>query len=72
MSILAEILSSRGKAEIFRLLFGLSAKELHLRELERQSGLTVGTLRQELQRLVRLELVVGRRDSNRVYYRANL
>ena len=71
MSILAEILSSRVKAEIFRLLFGLSAKELHLRELERQSGLAVGTVRQELQRLVRLELVVGRRDSNRVYYRAN-
>jgi uncharacterized protein len=71
MSVLAEILSSRVKAEIFRLLFGLSAKELHLRELERQSGLAVGTVRQELQRLVRLELVAARRDSNRVYYRAN-
>lgn len=52
MSILAQILSSRVKAEIFRLLFGLSGKELHLRELERQSGLAVGTVRQELQRLV--------------------
>jgi DNA-binding transcriptional ArsR family regulator len=71
MSVLAKILSSRVKAEIFRLLFGLSAKELHLRELERQSGLAVGTVRQELQRLVQLELVVARRDSNRVYYRAN-
>ncbi len=71
MNILTEILSSRVKAEIFRLLFGLSNKELHLRELGRQSGLAVGTVRQELQRLVRLELVVGRRDSNRVYYRAN-
>ena len=71
MSVLAEILSSRVKAEIFRLLFGLSAKELHLRELGRQSGMAVGTVRQELQRLVRLELVVARRDSNRVYYRAN-
>jgi uncharacterized protein len=71
MSVLAEILSSRVKAEIFRLLFGLSAKELHLRELERQSGMAVGTVRQELQRLVRLELVAARRDSNRVYYRAN-
>lgn len=70
-NILADILSSRVKAEIFRLLFGLSDKELHLRELERQSGLTVGTVRQELQRFVRLDLVIGRRDSNRVYYRAN-
>lgn len=71
MTVLAEILSSRVKAEIFRLLFGLSAQELHLRELERQSGLAVGTVRQELQRLVRLELVAARRDGNRVYYRAN-
>jgi len=70
-SVLAEILSSRVKAEIFRLLFGLSARELHLRELERQSGLAVGTVRQELQRLVRLELVTVRRDGNRVYFRAN-
>jgi len=71
VSVLAEILSSRVKAEIFRLLFGLSARELHLRELERQSGLAVGTVRQELQRLVRLELVTVRRDGNRVYFRAN-
>jgi predicted nucleotidyltransferase len=71
MSVLAEILSSRVKAEIFRLLFGLSARELHLRELGRQSGLAVGTVRQELQRLVRLELVTVRRDGNRVYFRAN-
>jgi DNA-binding transcriptional ArsR family regulator len=70
-SILAEILSSRVKGEIFRLLFGLSGKELHLRELERQSGMAVGTVRQELQRLVRLELVAARRDGNRLYYRAN-
>jgi DNA-binding transcriptional ArsR family regulator len=71
MALLAEILSSRVKAEIFRLLFGLSPKELHLRELERQSGLAVGTVRQELQRLVRLDLVAARRDGNRLYYRAN-
>ena len=71
MSVLAEILSSRVKAEVFRLLFGLSAKELHLRELERQTGFALGTVRQELQRLVRLELVAARRDGNRVYYRAN-
>jgi DNA-binding transcriptional ArsR family regulator len=72
MSTLAEILSSRVRAELFRLPFGLSARELHLRELERQTGLAVGTVRQELQRLVRLELVVCRRDGNRTYFRANV
>ena len=48
MSVLADILSSKVRAEIFRLLFGISDKELHVREIERQSGLTYGTVQQEL------------------------
>jgi uncharacterized protein len=71
MGILAVILSSRVRAEIFRLLFGLDEKELHLREMERQAGLSLGTIRQELQKLVKLELLISRRDGNRLYYRAN-
>jgi predicted nucleotidyltransferase len=71
MSDLAEILSSKVKAEIFRLLFGVSDRELHLREIERQSGLTVGTVQQELQRLTRLGLIAARKDGNRLCYSAN-
>jgi predicted nucleotidyltransferase len=70
MNRLAELLSSRARAEIFRLLFSGTGKELHVREIERRSGLNDSTLRQELRRLVRLDLVQSRRDSNRVYYRA--
>jgi DNA-binding transcriptional ArsR family regulator len=71
MSALPEILSSRVRAEIFRLLFGLNEKELHLREMERQTALSLGTVRQDLQKLVKLDLVKTRRDGNRLYYRAN-
>jgi DNA-binding transcriptional ArsR family regulator len=71
MAILAEILSSRVRSEIFRLLFGLSEKELYVREIERQAGLSIGTVRQELQKLLRMELVLARREGNRLYYRAN-
>jgi len=71
MAELAEVLSSRVKAEIFRLLFGISDAELHLREIERRSGLNVATVRQELQRLIELELVRARKDGNRVCYSAN-
>lgn len=70
MNRLAEILSSRARAEIFRLLFGGRGEELHVRAIERRSGLNDSTIRQELRKLVRLDLVHGRRDSNRVYYRA--
>jgi predicted nucleotidyltransferase len=69
---LSELLSSRARAEIFRLLFGGTGEELHVREIERRSGLNDSTLRQELRKLIRLDLVQSRRDSNRVYYRAKI
>jgi predicted nucleotidyltransferase/DNA-binding HxlR family transcriptional regulator len=70
MNRLPEILSSRARAEIFRLLFSGTGEEFHVREMERRSGLNESTVRQELRKLVRLDLVQSRRDSNRVYYRA--
>ena len=70
MNRLAELLSSRARAEIFRLLFSGTGEELHVREIERRSGLNDSTLRQELRKLTRLDVVRSRRDSNRVYYRA--
>jgi DNA-binding transcriptional ArsR family regulator len=67
---LAQILSSTVKAEVFRLLFGLDGKPLHVRELERRSGLAIGTVRQELDRLTKLGLISARTDGNRRYYTA--
>jgi DNA-binding transcriptional ArsR family regulator len=72
MNILAELLSSQGRAEIFRLLFGPSQSELHGRELERQTGLSDATVRQELKKLTRLGVVEARQDGNRTYYHANV
>jgi predicted nucleotidyltransferase len=71
MSILHEILSSRVRSEIFRLLFGASDRQLHIREMERRTGLSVATVRQELQKLLRMQLVEAQRSGNRLYYRAN-
>jgi DNA-binding transcriptional ArsR family regulator len=67
----AELLSSRGRAELFRLLFGPAHRELHVRELERRTGLSDATVRQELKKLSRLGVVEARRDGNRTCYRAN-
>lgn len=72
MNMLAEFLSSRSRAEILRLLFGTEGRELHVRELERQSGLADATIRQELKKLTRLGVIVARQDGNRTYYRANV
>lgn len=71
MTDLVAIVSSRVKAEIFRLLFGLRQPELHLREIARQSGLSLGTVQQELKGLVAVGLIKARRDGNRVCFSAN-
>ena len=71
MTDLVEIVGSRVKAEVFRLLFGLSQPELHLREIVRQSGLSLGTIQQELKGLAAVGLVKARRDGNRLCFSAN-
>jgi uncharacterized protein len=71
MSFLAEILSSKVRAEIFRLLFGLNDTGLHMREIARRSGFAIGTIQTELRKLLRLNLVCSTRDGNRTYYEAS-
>ena len=70
MNSLADLLSSRVKAEVLRLLFGAGAAELHVREIARRAGLNEATVRQELSRLRRLGVVTSRKDGNRSLYRA--
>jgi len=71
MSILSEILSSKARAEIFKLLFNGVEEELHMRDIQRRSGFNDSTIRQELRRLVRLDLILSRKNSNRIYYQSN-
>jgi uncharacterized protein len=71
MNTLDMLLSSRVKAEVFRLLFGPGAQELHGREIARRAQLNDATVRQELRRLARVGVIAARRDGNRTYYRAN-
>ncbi len=47
------------------------AKEYHLRELVRRTGLAPRTVHQEVEKLVRADLLAERRDGNRRYLRAN-
>jgi predicted nucleotidyltransferase len=70
MSLL-EILFPKVRAEVLRLLFADEGRELHLRELTRQSGLTLGTLQTEVEKLGAADLLISRRDGNRRYFRAN-
>ena len=69
---LLEILFPKGRARLLKLLFAAANTELHLRELTRQSGLSLGSVQEELEKLRAADLVLSRRDGNRRYYKANL
>lgn len=71
MNILNELCGSRCRAELLRLLFAGSGARLHLRELARRAGLAAATVRQEIRKLVLLNLVCEEKDGNRSYYQAN-
>jgi len=71
MTILDKILSSKARAAIFTILFGIGREELHLREIQRKTGFAVETIRKELHSLEDLELIVKRKDGNRSYFLAN-
>lgn len=72
MNLLAQILSSQVRAEIFRLLFNDKNPSIHLRELQRKSQLSIGTIQKEISHLKNLDLIIPERDGNRLYYSANI
>lgn len=72
MDLLTELLSSKTRSKIFTILFNEDVADLHLREIERKAGLTVTTLSKELKKLTDLDIIISRRDGNRLYYRANI
>jgi predicted nucleotidyltransferase len=71
MSLLS-LLFPQVRAEVLRLLFSDAQREVHGRDLARQSGLNVKTVQDELGKLSKADLVTSRRDGNRRYYRANV
>lgn len=68
---LLTVLFPQARAEVLRLLFADGSRELHLRELVRQSGLTLGSVQAEVGKLLEAGLLADRRDGNRRYVRAN-
>lgn len=71
MDFFEAITGSRSRAEVFRLLFENPGVELYLRELQRQSGLSIRPIQMEISRLLAVGMIKMRKDGNRVYYSAN-
>lgn len=68
---LLQALFPRARRAILRELFSSPGEKLHLRELERRTGVNAKGLMRELHSLSEAGLLIAERSGNRVYYRAN-
>jgi len=59
------------RKQVLALLLMSPERAWHLREIARRTSCAVGTVRRELAGLKAAGLVLGSRDGNRTYYRAN-
>jgi len=66
-----EVLFPQVRADLLRLLFRPPCRERYVRELMRESGLSLSTIQQELRRLSALQLVISRSNRYHRFYRAN-
>jgi DNA-binding transcriptional ArsR family regulator len=71
MNALEQLFCSRTRAVLMASLFGVTAQRRHLRALVRETGVSLGTIQQDLRKLVAMGLVHAERDGNRLYYSAN-
>lgn len=71
MNLLAELVGSRARAEILRILWSPGQTPLHLRAIQRRAGLSVAAIRRELERFRKLGLVKATADGNRTTFSVN-
>lgn len=71
MDTLKALFSSQVRAGLLRVLFGVSPKSFHLRELQRETKLAVRTVSLDLGKLEKLDMVRSQKDGNRIIYSAN-
>lgn len=71
MNRLALLFHSEIRAEMLRLLFGARQREMYRAEIIGQTRFAQRSVEEELEKLVRLELLTTTKDGNRRYYVAN-
>ena len=69
---LSELFLSKSRAAVMLHLFGLNSRKDHMRSLQRASGLSMGAIQKEVDRLIKLDLILSERDGNRRYLQANV
>ncbi|MCP4911606.1 MAG: hypothetical protein GY909_00695 [Oligoflexia bacterium] len=69
--MLTDLLSSKTRSELLRILFDGRGTEHYLRDLERLSKIKISSIQKEVKNLVGIDLLESRKDGNRLYFKAN-
>lgn len=67
----ASVLFGKTRQAVLSTLFEQGDEGIYIRELERRTGISTGTLHHELRQLMQADLVEKTNDGNRVVYRIN-
>lgn len=68
---LGEVLFSKTRRQVFRLLFGQPDSAYHLNEIVRLAGVGIGSVSRELEKLTTAGLINAEKVGNQKHYRAN-
>lgn len=71
MTMLAQLFLSEIRAELFRIFFGPAGGRLYRAEIIKRLEFAGRSVEEELEKLVRLELLHTTKDGNRRYYEVN-
>lgn len=71
MGATVSVLFGKTRQAVLGALFQESEQGWYLRQLERDTGLSTGTLHLELKQLIKADLILKRQDGNRMIYQPN-
>ena len=72
MTVLERLFTSRVRVRLLTLFLTHPTEPFYIRQITRLTGETYNNVRQELQNLAQLGLIVSERRANAIYYRANV
>jgi predicted nucleotidyltransferase len=69
--MLSKLFYTKGRAEVLKVLFNGKDEELYFREIFERCDISMGSMQNEIKNLLEMDLIIPRKDGNRIYYKAN-
>lgn len=68
---LESLFTSKTRVALLKLFFLNIDRELYIREIEKETGISIGPIQHEIKKLTDMRIVTSRSSGNRIYYKVN-